>query len=80
MLQSCGELDLAQEPLGTQGGRELRVKYFERDGTIVLEIVRQVDGSHPAPAELAQHRVATSQSRLEELKAIRSGHVPTAYA
>ncbi len=52
MVEPRGDLDLAQEPLGPQGLRQLGAQHFERDATVVLEIVRDVKpGSFPQAAQ-----------------------------
>ena len=44
MLEIRGDLDLGQEPFGSQLG----FQDLQRDLAFVLDIVGQVDGSHPA--------------------------------
>ena len=53
MLQIRSRLDLAQEPLGADDGRQLGAQHLDGDVAIVLEVVRQVDRRHTARAELA---------------------------
>jgi len=65
MLESGGELDLAQESVGAQARRELRVERLERDGTVVPEIVSQEDSRHAPATELALDAVAVSQGSLK---------------
>ena len=38
MVQPGGHADLALEPLGAEGGRDLRVEHLQRDQAIVLEV------------------------------------------
>jgi hypothetical protein len=65
VLQPGREADLAQEPVGADGGRQLRTQHLERDGAVVAKIVGQPDLSHAPPAELTLDAVAIPQDRLE---------------
>ena len=48
MGQAGGDLDLPEKPILAQGLGKLRVEDLGRYLTMVLRIVRQVDGGHPA--------------------------------
>ncbi len=61
MLQPGGDLDLAAEALGTERGGELRAEHLDRDLAIVPEVVGEVDGGHPAGADLPDQRVAVRE-------------------
>ncbi len=61
MLQVRRRLDLGQEALGTDDGGQLGLQDLERDLALVLEVVGQVDGGHPALAELVPDDVAVGQ-------------------
>jgi hypothetical protein len=63
MLQVRRRADLGEETLGADYGRELRSQDFERDFTIVLQVLREIDGRHSARAELALDAVTVSNSR-----------------
>ena len=65
MLELCRDPDLAQESLGADRGRELRPQHLDGDRPVVLEILGQKDGGHPALAELALEAVAVGESRCE---------------
>jgi hypothetical protein len=58
-------LDLVQEPLGADQGRELRPQHLDGDLAVVLEIVGQVDRGHPARTQLALDPVAVTERRGE---------------
>ncbi len=63
MLQTSGDVDLAQEALGSDRGGEVWMEHFERHGAIMPDVVRQVyDGQTPAAAELALDRVTVGDS------------------
>ena len=51
MLESGGDADLAAEPVGADGGAEVRVEELEGDG-IARAVVGEEDGRHAAVAEL----------------------------
>ena len=44
MLQAGDDIDLAQEPLGTQRGLELRVQKLDRNLAVVLEAGQEYRG------------------------------------
>jgi hypothetical protein len=58
VVEPGGEPDLAQEALRAEGVSQLRVQDLERDGTVMLEIMREVDRGHPPAPELALKHVA----------------------
>ena len=82
MLEIRGDLDLGQEPFGSQLG----FQDLQRDLAFVLDIVGQVDGSHPAFAELTLDRVATvkgkqrpvPQARDRDRSGVRAARSPFA--
>jgi hypothetical protein len=61
MLEAGGDLDLPHKALGAERMGQLLVQDLEGDWPIVPEIVRQVDRSHAALAELALDRVAIAE-------------------
>ncbi len=61
MVEPRGNLDLAQEPLGTQRLRQLGAQHFERDTAVVLHVGREVHRGHAAGTEFARDRVSTGQ-------------------
>ena len=62
MLEPGGELDLALEALGAEGGSQLGVEDLERDRAVVPEVLGEVDRGHAAPAELTLEPVAVGQA------------------
>ena len=58
VLEAGADPDLAKETVRTQGGGELGVEQLQGHLAIVPEVVRQPDGRHPAPAQLAHKGVA----------------------
>ena len=65
-----GGLDLAQEPVGAEGGRQLGPQDLERDLAVVLEVAGEVDGGHPALPELALDGVAVGEGVLQPYQLI----------
>ena len=62
MLQRRRGLDLDDESLGTQHGREFRLQYFDRDFALVLQVVREIHGRHAARTEFTLDAVAIGES------------------
>ena len=61
MLQMGDGLDLAQEPLGADHGRELGPQHLDGDLAVVLEVVREIDRGHAALPQLALDPVAVGE-------------------
>ncbi len=59
MLEVRRRLDLGQEPLGTDYGCEFWPEDLERHLTLVLDVLREIDGRHPTFTELALDPVLT---------------------
>ena len=72
MLEPGGEVDLAEEALGAQGGGELGVEHLDRDRPVVPEVAGEPDGGHAPAAELALERVAVPQTFAQQRH--RVGH------
>ena len=71
MLQLGREADLALEALGADRGREVRVQHLDRHLALVLEVLREEDGGHAAPAELALDCVAVAERAAEPGQRVR---------
>ena len=65
MAEPRGDLDLAQEALAADGVGELGLEQLDRDLAAVAQIVGEVDGRHPAAADLALDPVAAGERRTE---------------
>ena len=61
MTETGGGFDLPEKPLPPEGGGELRRQHLDRDGTPVLQVVREVDRRHSPAPELALDRVAVCE-------------------
>src|SRR3972149_2194390 len=73
MVELRGDLDLAQEPVGAEGGRELWLEDLEGDSALVLEGLRKKTGPHPARPEFPLDRVAIGEGGLEAIERLRHG-------
>src|SRR5439155_16901325 len=69
-----GQLDFPEEPLGAEGGGELGLQYLDRDLTVVLEVLGEVNCGHPAAPELTLDRVAVGEGGLQTSEQIGQGH------
>jgi hypothetical protein len=65
MLQVRRHLDLRQEPLGTDHGGQLRSKHLEGHLAVVLDVMGEIHGGHPAGPELVLDHVAIDDRNLE---------------
>ncbi len=58
MGQVRSRLDLGQEPLGSDHRREFRLQDLQGDLPLVLQVIREVDRSHPTLTEFGLDAVA----------------------
>jgi hypothetical protein len=58
MLESSGDLDLAEKSFGAQRRPELGMKDLDGNEAVVLEVAGEIDRGHPASPELALEAVA----------------------
>src|SRR5689334_8162045 len=65
MLQVRRDADLAQKPLDTEDGAELRIQDLERDESLVTEVPREEDCSHAPAPELPLNHVAAGECFVE---------------
>jgi hypothetical protein len=72
MAKPGSHLDLSQEPLIPEPGRQVGVENLQGDATMKLEILCQVDRGHAAATELALEGIAVAQGISEISRS--SGH------
>src|SRR6266852_2935207 len=60
-----GELDFAEEAIGTDGCGECRTEYLERHVPAVLHIAREIDRRHAATSQLPLDYVAVGEGGLQ---------------
>jgi hypothetical protein len=65
VLQAGDDFNFLEEPVGAECADDLRPKHFDRDLTRMLQVLREIDGGHAAPPELALDRVAVRYSSPE---------------
>ena len=62
MLQARGGADLSEKAFAAEDRAEVWVEHLHGDATVVLDVVRQIDGRHPAAADLAVDAIAVGES------------------
>ena len=72
VVQPRGDLDLAEEALGTERGRQLRAQHLHGHLAVVLGVLGEIHGRHAAGAELAGDPVPAGQRGGEAID--RMGH------
>src|SRR6476619_4916611 len=77
MTQAGGDLDLAEEALGSDGAGQLRPEDLHGDRAVVLQVLSEVDGGHPAATELALDRIAVGKGDRQDSQ--RVGHGPRSW-
>src|SRR5256712_13509258 len=65
MGEPSGDLDLAQEALGPDGGSKLRAQALERNGPVMANVVGEIDRRHSPAAEFALDRVTPGEGDLK---------------
>jgi hypothetical protein len=65
-----GNCDLAQEAIAAERSTQVRSEDLQSDPAVELEILGQVDRSHPAPTELALDRISLCQSSCQQVWAV----------
>ena len=67
MIELRGGLDLAEEALGAQRGRQLGAQYFDGHLALVFQVTSEVDRGHAAGAEFVLDGVAVRECCGESL-------------
>ena len=65
VLEMRSDLDLFQEPIGADDGRQLSAQFLEGDLPIVAYVVCEVDRRHAARAEQALDAIAAGEGGTE---------------
>jgi hypothetical protein len=65
VLELCGDLDLAGEPLGAEGGGELGSEDLYGDLPMMLQVFGEIHRRHAALAELALDCVTVGEGGAE---------------
>jgi hypothetical protein len=70
MLEVGGDLDLFEEPLPAEDGRQLGSEDFDRHLTVVLQVFGQVDRGHAAGPEFVLDGVAVGEGGFEAVERV----------
>ena len=70
MLQRRGDLDLAEEPVAAEHGRQLGLEHLDGDLPAVLQVLGEEHDRHPAVAELPLDAVPIAERRPELLEEV----------
>ena len=79
MLEVRRRLDLGEETLAADDGRQLRLEDLERHAAVVPDVIGQVHGRHAAGAQLSLDTVTVAQGIREVGDAHRDGRSTGAY-
>jgi hypothetical protein len=71
VVETRGEPDLPDEPLGAEHLRQLGMEDLQSDWTVVAEIADEIDCGHPAAPELAVEAVAVAKGDMEPREEVR---------
>jgi hypothetical protein len=61
VLESGGYADFVKETFWSKGSGQFRAEHFERDRSVMAQVVCEVDRGHAAPAEFTLDSVAVSE-------------------
>src|SRR5688572_29515164 len=67
--------NLPQEPLGADGGRQLWSQDLDGNQAVVLVVVREVDGRHATPTDLALDAESVAEESGQGSVVVDVGHV-----
>jgi len=76
VIESRGDFDLAEKPLRPDRLGESGVKNFQRNDTLVFGVLREANGSHPTPTELAVNGVGGSEQLPDTLDWENQAKIP----
>ena len=74
MLQLGGDPDLAEEALGADGGRQLRLENLDSHLPLMLGVPGEIDESHPALSQQALHLVMAGECFPQSFQLIGQGN------
>ncbi len=74
VLELGSDADFAEETVGTDGGRQLRLEHLDGHHALVLRVAGQVDEGHPALTQQALHVVMAGQGFPQSFQLIGHGH------
>ena len=68
MLEGGGDLDLAEEPLAAEGGRQLGLEQLDGDAPAVLQVLGEERRPPSRVAKLPLHAISLAERRRELLE------------
>ena len=80
MIEPRDDFDLAEKSLRPDRLGESGVKNFERYDALVFGVLREADGSHPTPTELAVNGVGGSEQLPDALDGENQAGLPRSEA
>jgi hypothetical protein len=76
MIQIRGDLDFAQEAVGTKGCCQLWTEDLDCNLSLVLQVLSEVDRSHPTRPKLSLDLVTVSQRSLQTFQQVSHRQAP----
>src|SRR5438876_10924549 len=76
MIEPRDDFDLAEKSLRPDRLGESGVKNFQRNDALVFGVLREADGSHPTPTELAVNGVGGSEQLPDALDGEDQAKIP----
>ena len=74
VLELGGDADFAEETVGTDGGRQLRLEDLDGHHALVLRVAGKVDEGHPALTQQALHVIMAGKGFPQSFQLIGHGH------
>ena len=75
MTQPRHDIDLAHETIRSERRGEFRTKHLDRDFALMLDVLAEVDGGHPALTQLTLDGVATFEGGVQADDGIGHGRI-----
>ena len=79
MYQARRRSNLRQKALSAHRPRQVGMQNFDGDGSVVPEVPREVDGRHPADADLTVDVISAGESGVELLDRAHARNLPPPY-
>ena len=76
MAQPGRDLDLAEEPLGAEGGSQVGAEHLEGDRPVELEVLGQVNSGHSAVPELPLNGVGFGEGANQGFISAATSRIP----
>ena len=70
VVQTGRNGDLAEKPLGSYGGGNLRLEHLDGDLAVVLEVLGEIHGRHPSGANRALDAIPVRQGGVDVVRCL----------